>query len=70
MKYPLSYKFKAGLFFISAGVMALFLVLLPGDLSLNPGPTKNFYDMAEILKFRILNDVQSLIHNKCFDIFF
>ena len=82
-KYPLSYKFKAGLRLISAGFMASFLVLLSVDVSLNPGPTENLYDTAEIPKLRglkiahlnvrsILNkmdDVRSLAHNKRFDIF-
>ena len=57
--------------------------MLSGDVRLNPGPTGNFYDTAELPKRRglkkahlnvwsILNkmdDVQSLIHNKRFDIF-
>ena len=63
--------------------MASFLVLLSGDVSLNPGPTGNLCDTAEIPKLRglkiahlnvrsILNkmdDVRSLTHNKRFDIF-
>ena len=41
-KYPLSYKFKVGLRLINAGFMASFLVLLSGDVSLNPGPCWKF----------------------------
>ena len=81
-KHPLSYKFKVGLCLVSAGFMASFLVLLSGDVSLNPGSTENVYDTAEIPKLRglkivhlnmrrILNkmdDVRSLI-SKRFDIF-
>ena len=78
-----STRYLTSLCLISASFMASFLVLLSGDLSLNPGPTGNFYDTAELPKLHglkiaqlnvrsILNkmdNVRSLIHNKRFDIF-